>query len=56
MGHRMEVYCLPEQAQTVIDIARGFDIDAQIIGRTESSTDGNRLSLSHGDEVFEYIP
>jgi phosphoribosylformylglycinamidine cyclo-ligase len=54
MGHRMEVYCEAEQAETVIRVAQSFNIDAQIIGRTEPSTSGNRLSLTHADEVFEY--
>lgn len=39
MGHRMEVY-LPEQyAAEVIDIARHFDIDAQVIGRVEEAAE-----------------
>lgn len=54
MGHRMEVYCEADQADTVIAVAKSFDIDARIIGRTEKSTAGNRLSLTHGAEVFEY--
>ena len=54
MGHRMEVYCEAEQAETVIKVANSFNIDAQIIGRTEPSTTGNRLSLTHANEVFEY--
>ena len=36
MGHRMEIYLAPEHAQQVIDIARSFDIDAQVIGRVEA--------------------
>lgn len=56
MGHRMEIYCLPDQVQTVIDIANGFNIDAQIIGRTEASLEGNTLSLTHAGEVFNYSP
>ena len=32
MGHRLEVYVNPEDAQTVIDTANGFNIDAQIVG------------------------
>ncbi len=56
MGHRMEIYCQPDQAQTVIDLAAGFEIDAKIIGRTEACDDGKKLSLSHGDQVFEYRP
>lgn len=35
MGHRFEVYLQEEYAQTVIDIARLFHIDAQIVGRIE---------------------
>jgi len=56
MGHRMEVYCLPDQAKKVISIANEFDIEAQIIGRTEASTKGNKLSLSHEGEIFIYKP
>lgn len=54
MGHRMEVYCTPDQAETVIAVANSFNIDAQIIGRTEASNGGSRLSLTHDDKVFEY--
>ena len=54
MGHRMEVYCTPDQAETVIGVAKGFNIDARIIGHTESCESGSRLSLSHADQVFEY--
>lgn len=32
MGHRMEVYLAPEDAPAVIEIARSFGIDAQVIG------------------------
>ena len=54
MGHRMEVYCEPDKAQTVIDVAAGFGIAARVVGRTEASTQGNRLSLTHAGEVFTY--
>ena len=36
MGHRMEVYLPQEHAQQVIDIARSFNIDAQIVGHVEA--------------------
>ena len=36
-GHRFEVYLPQEYAQQVIDISKSFGIDAQIIGRIESS-------------------
>ena len=35
MGHRLEVYVNPEDAQTVIDTANGFNIDAQVVGHIE---------------------
>ncbi len=35
MGHRLEVYLAPEDAERVIAISRSFNIDAQIIGRIE---------------------
>lgn len=56
MGHRMEVYCTPAAAKTVIKTARGFNIDARIIGRTEASRSGNKLTLKHGKQVFTYTP
>ena len=37
MGHRLEVYINPQYAQTVIDIAQSYGINAQIIGRVESA-------------------
>ena len=54
MGHRMEIYCQPKRAEEVVTIANEFDIDAQIIGRTEASENGNKLSLSHLSEIFEF--
>ncbi len=37
MGHRFEIYCKKEIADVLIDISHSFNIDAQIIGRCESS-------------------
>ncbi len=55
MGHRMEVYCEPDQVQQVIDCASVFDIDARLIARTEPSGNGsNQLQLHHEGEVFNY--
>ncbi|HTQ99105.1 MAG TPA: GntR family transcriptional regulator [Candidatus Acidoferrum sp.] len=54
MGHRMEVYCAPKDARTVIKAANSFDIDARIVGRTEASKSGNKLSLTHKGQVFTY--
>lgn len=44
MGHRLEVYLAPDHAQEVIDVARSFGIDAQVIGRVEDSKE-NHLTL-----------
>lgn len=37
MGHRMEVYCREEDTEQLIQISKSFNIDAQVIGRTEPS-------------------
>lgn len=54
MGHRMEVYVPANRVDAVIDIARGFGIDAQQIGYTESA-EGNHLTLTNPDgQEFSY--
>lgn len=50
MGHRLEVYVNPEDAQTVIDTANGFNIDAQVVGYIE---EGKR-SLTIKSEFGEF--
>ena len=52
MGHRMEIYVSPEDAPQVIDIARLFNIDAQIVGRVEDC-DHNELIIE--SETGKYI-
>jgi phosphoribosylformylglycinamidine cyclo-ligase len=53
MGHRMEIY-LPEQnAGDVIEIAKSFGIEAQVIGRVEAGAEKKvTLKTSHGE--FSY--
>ncbi|MDO5570083.1 MAG: AIR synthase-related protein [Bacteroidales bacterium] len=53
MGHRMEVYVSPENAQKVIEISKSFDIDAQIVGFVEKS-DNNELVIDSEFGHFEY--
>ena len=53
MGHRMEIYLCPEKAQEVIDIAKSFNIDAQIVGRV-SDAPANRLTIISEKGTFEY--
>ena len=53
MGHRLEFYVSPECAQTIVDISKSFNIDAQIIGRVEAS-DKKRLTIDGELGVFKY--
>lgn len=53
MGHRLEVYLHPEKAQEVIEIAKSFNIDAQIIGRVEDAPQ-NHLTIKSEFGTFEY--
>ncbi len=52
MGHRFEIYLPDQYAQAVIDISKSFNVDAQIIGRVESSG-SNRLTIK--SKYGEYI-
>ena len=52
-GHRFEVYLPQEYAQQVIDISKSFGIDAQIIGRIETS-DHTHLTIHSEYGIFEY--
>ncbi len=52
MGHRLEVYLSPENAQKVIDISRSFNIDAQIIGHIEEGSKSLTINSEYG--VFNY--
>ncbi len=53
MGHRMELYIDPSNAQTVIDIAKSFNIDAKIIGRVEKHQ-GKKLTIQSSYGMLEY--
>ena len=54
MGHRMEVYLSKEHAQSVIDIANSFGVEAQIIGSVEAY-EGKQVVVksAHGSFVYE---
>ncbi len=53
MGNRMEVYLAPEHAELVIEQAKAFNIDAQVIGRVEAGEKPEvRIESPYG--VFEY--
>jgi len=52
MGHRLEVYLDPADAERVIDISKSFNIDAQIVGHIEK---GHRsLTIKSEMGTFEY--
>jgi phosphoribosylformylglycinamidine cyclo-ligase len=53
MGHSLEVYTDETTAQELIRIAKGFHLDAQVIGRVEAS-DATRLTISGTHGTFEY--
>jgi phosphoribosylformylglycinamidine cyclo-ligase len=53
MGTRLEIYTDEKNAQSIIDIARSFNIDAQIIGRVEKA-DANKLTLITEYGTYEY--
>ena len=53
MGHRMEIYLAPEDAEHVIEISKSFNIDAQIVGRVEDAAQ-NSLTIISPYGTFEY--
>ncbi|MBP6335539.1 MAG: phosphoribosylformylglycinamidine cyclo-ligase [Bacteroidia bacterium] len=53
MGHRMEMYCAEKDAAGIMQISAEFNIDAQIIGRCESSNE-NKLTIKSEKGNFQY--
>ena len=53
MGHRMELYISPKNADSIIEIVKSFNIDAQIVGRVAESP-AKKLTLSTPNGIFEY--
>jgi phosphoribosylformylglycinamidine cyclo-ligase len=53
MGHRMELYVSEEIADTIIEISKTFDVDAQVIGRVEAS-EKKRLTIQSTMGTFDY--
>jgi phosphoribosylformylglycinamidine cyclo-ligase len=52
MGCRMEIYCDAADAQIMIDAAKQFNIDAQIIGRVEESTKKELVIKLKDEEIW----
>jgi phosphoribosylformylglycinamidine cyclo-ligase len=53
MGHRMEIYLPEKQADRIIEISKNFGIEAQIIGRVETS-ESKKLSIQSEFGDFLY--
>ena len=53
MGHRMEIYVSPEIANSIIEISKSFNIDAQIVGRVEKN-EGKKLTIESVYGTYEY--
>ncbi len=53
MGHRIEIYTDDKTAENIINIAKSFNIDAQIIGYCESS-DHKELEIHYKNEIIKY--
>lgn len=54
MGHRMEFYTDQNSARDIIEISNTFGIEAQIIGRCEPSSQGNKLDIITENGKFVY--
>ena len=54
MGHRMELYVAPEDAERIIEISRSYGVDAQIVGRVEDRAEGNILEIHAPWGVLKY--
>lgn len=52
-GHRMEIYVPQEIANDIIEISKSFGVDAQIVGRVETS-ETKKLTIQSEYGVFEY--
>jgi phosphoribosylformylglycinamidine cyclo-ligase len=53
MGQRLEFYVDEKDAQTILDIARGFNIDAQVVGYVEEM-DGEEVVVNSIHGKFRY--
>jgi phosphoribosylformylglycinamidine cyclo-ligase len=51
MGCRLEIYCKEEDAGLMIDTAKSFGIEAQVIGRVEASYKKELLIKDNGEEI-----
>ena len=52
MGHRLEIYVAPENADKVIDLCHEFHIEAQVVGHIEEGEKSLTIHSEYG--TFEY--
>ena len=53
MGHRMEIYCDKEFADSIIEISGNFNVAAKVIGRVEKS-EKKELIIENGEEIIKF--
>jgi len=53
MGHRFDIYTRKEDAGPILDLAREFNVEAQIIGHVEEYK-GRKLSIVTKEGTFHY--
>ena len=53
MGTRLEIYVNEEIADSIVDISRSFNIDAQVIGRVEEA-EKNGVEVHYDGQVYSY--
>lgn len=56
MGHRLELFCSPEDAKAVISISEKYGVPAKLVGRVEEGGEVNTVSISDSltGRVLEY--
>lgn len=55
MGHRLELYCDPADAEFMIKTAEKYGVEAKIVGRVTASDSGeNKVTIKAGGNEFNY--
>lgn len=54
MGHRLEIYTDAKSAERMIEIARSFHVEAQVVGKVEASSNRKlTIQSEHGEFIYE---
>ena len=54
MGHRLEFYCSEQVAEQIINISKGFNVEAKIIGCVEALEDKTEVIVESEKGRFVY--